>query len=337
MSCTVIVGGQYGSEGKGKVANFIARRINAKAVIRSGGANSGHTVIDESGKARVFKQLPTACINPGMLSVLVPGTYIDLSVLEEEIHIAKDFGSSVVIDPKAVVLTDEQIEREQLSLRCGYIGSTGRGMAEAITDRVHRLGDVQFARDVPGLAPYLENTAELLRGLMDSGEKIVLEGTQGFGLSLLHSGHYPYVTSRDTTAAVFASEAGISPFDIDEIVMVLRTYPIRVAGNSGPLQHEISWEDVTKRSGSTKPLLEYTTVTQKMRRVGAFEYEVVKQAIRANQPSRIVLNHLDYIHPEQRYDFVSEVESVLERHIDWVGLDQKGLIQKDNISERKIA
>lgn len=337
MSCTVIVGGQYGSEGKGKVANVLAQLYDAKAVIRCGGPNSGHTVIDDLGRARVFRQLPTACINPGMLSVLVPGTYINLSVLREEMCLARGFGSSVAIDPKAVVLTDEQIEREQLSLRCGYIGSTGKGMAEAIADRVHRVGDVQFARDIPELAPYLEDTAELLRSLMDSGERIVLEGTQGFGLSLLHSEHYPYVTSRDTTAAAFASEAGISPFDVDEVVMVLRTYPIRVAGNSGLLQHEMSWKDVTRESGSTQPLSEYTTVSQKLRRVGAFEHEVVKQAIRANQPSKIVLNHLDYIHPDKRHDFVLEVEGVLERQIDWMGLDRKDLIQVDKIIDRKIA
>ena len=88
-----------------------------------------------------------------------------------------------------------------------------------------------------------------MREHLEAGQRIIIEGTQGFGLSLLHSKYYPFVTSRDTTAAAFVSEAGLSPLDVDDIVLVLRAFPIRVGGNSGPLPNEIDWDTVTSESG----------------------------------------------------------------------------------------
>lgn len=76
----------------------------------------------------------------------------------------------------------------------------------------------------------IETVAPLLHRGIDDGADVIIEGTQGFALSLLHGRDYPFVTSRDTTAAGFAMEAGISPRMIDNIVMVLRTFPIRVGG-----------------------------------------------------------------------------------------------------------
>src|SRR5207247_1926198 len=107
--------------------------------------------------------------------------------------------------------------------------------------------------------------------------------------------YYPYVTSRDTTAAGFLSEAGLSPLDVDDVVLVLRAFPIRVAGSSGPLECEVDWGTVTRDSGSPQPIVEYTSVTHAVRRVARFSPEIVKQAIAVNNPTRIVLNHLDYV------------------------------------------
>jgi adenylosuccinate synthase len=162
---------------------------------------------------------------------------------------------------------------------------------------------------------------------------VLIEGTQGFGLSLLHSGMFPYTTSRDTSAAAFVSEAGLSPLDVDEVIMVIRSYPIRVGGNSGPLVSEINWDSVTKLAGSEKSLIEYTSVTKKIRRVGHFNPEIVRKAIEVNNPNRIVLNHVDYIDAscrnghlsEKAHQRIKEIEQLIGRRIDFLGFDRADL------------
>jgi adenylosuccinate synthase len=164
-----------------------------------------------------------------------------------------------------------------------------------------------------------------MRSHLAARHRIIIEGTQGFGLSLLHSTEYPYVTSRDTTAATFVSEAGLSPLDVDQIVLVLRAFPIRVSGNSGPLPNEIDWQIVSLESGSSVPIVEFTSVTKSIRRVAHFHPDVVRQAIMVNRPTHIVLNHLDYIDNScctlnslsaKAFRFVEEVESAIDTQID---------------------
>ena len=134
----------------------------------------------------------------------------------------------------------------------------------------------------------------ILAGALTQGERLIVEGTQGFGLSILHGGHYPYATSRDTTAAGALSESGISPRDVDCVALTLRTFPIRVGGNSGPLPLETTWETIARDCGSGADLTEITTVTGRPRRVASFHKEVVFRAIRANRPDLVFLNHVDY-------------------------------------------
>lgn len=298
MPLTVIVGGQYGSEGKGKVAHFLAREMRAAAAVRVGGPNSGHTVIGPNGEAVIFRQLPTAALLPEVKCVIGCGSYIDVDCLLEEIKRTSLPVDRVVIDPHAVLITEEDRCRErELGLR-DRIGSTLSGTGSAFGRRISREITVKFAKDDPRLASYIRPTMPLLREFLDGGERVIIEGTQGFGLSVFHGSDYPNVTSRDTTAAGFLSEVGLSPFDVDDIVLVIRAFPIRVAGNSGKLPEEIDWATVTAESGSQSPLSEHTSVTGGLRRVARFDSEVVAKAIQANRPTRIVLNHLDYVDAE---------------------------------------
>jgi len=87
MPVTVVVGGQFGSEGKGKVAHALARREKAQFAIRVGGSNSGHTVVSELGARLVLRQLPTAAILPDVRLILPAGSYIDPKVLLNEIQL----------------------------------------------------------------------------------------------------------------------------------------------------------------------------------------------------------------------------------------------------------
>jgi adenylosuccinate synthase len=162
-----------------------------------------------------------------------------------------------------------------------------------------------------------------------------VEGTQGFGLSILHSKDYPKVTSRDTTASGFASEAGISPFDIDEIVLTLRAFPIRVHGDSGPMPNEITWRELSSDLGiAPDGLIERTTVTGRPRRIARFHPEIVRKAIAINQPTQIVLNHLDYFTAQSYKENIipwmalKDIEDMIGRTVDYLGLGPESLIKR---------
>lgn len=326
MPVTVVVGGQYGSEGKGKVAHFLAKEMNASVAIRCGGPNSGHTVIDPQGNPLIFRQLPTASILPDVVCVLCAGSYLDPEVLSPEIEIAGIDKSRLFIDPYAVIITPEIRETECKGNLVESIGSTGSGTGEAIIRRIKRSADVLFAKDLPELSPYIKDTKAFLRKMLSKGQRVILEGTQGYGLSLLHSPHYPYVTSRDTTAAAFVSEAGLSPLDVDDVVLTIRAFPIRVAGNSGPLDDEIDWETVTREGDYPNAIVEKSSVTKRIRRVARFTPGIVRDAISTNAPTRIVLNHVDYLSAKcsltqtiNAMTFIHSVERSLRYRIDLLG------------------
>jgi len=273
MKTTIIVGGQYGSEGKGKAALYFAKKQNANVVVRSGGINSGHTV-----EGLVFNNFPGSSLS-GAISIISAGSLIDpIKVLQE----IKNIPGKVFIDPKAVRVSYNNKDAESNKLQ--NISSTCSGSGAALIDKIWRSGNIIFAEEIKELKPYIADTIDI----MYSAKRLIIEGTQGFGLSLHHSPHYPYVTSRDTTAASYLSEIGISPLTVDTIVLVCRTKAIRVAGNSGPLEEETSWHELNQPE-------EYTTVTKRVRRVGGFQYELVNRAIKINQPTHLVLNHCDYI------------------------------------------
>lgn len=131
---------------------------------------------------------------------------------------------------------------------------------------------------------------------LDKGKRVLIEGTQGFGLSVYHSGFYPHCTSRDTTAAGFLSEVGVSPRLVTEIIMVFRAFPIRVAGRqAGPMENEISWEQLRLESGYPHEIRETTSVTNKVRRVARFDWELAGRAISLNRPTRLGINGLDHL------------------------------------------
>lgn len=329
MPVTVVVGGQFGSEGKGKVAHLIARDANASIAVRVGGPNSGHTVVTPAGETIILRQLPTASILPDITCVLGAGSYINPDILLAELERTGLTPNRLLIDPHAVVVTqtDELKEKEGPLQRS--IGSTQSGTGSAVLSRISRTGDVTLAENHPGLREFVQPVVSFLRDRLGNGQRVIVEGTQGFGLSLLHSKYYPHVTSRDTTAAGFVSEAGLSPLDVDDVVLVLRAFPIRVSGNSGPLPGEFTWDELTAESGSARPLVEHTSVTKKVRRVARFHPEVVLQAMMVNRPTRVVLNHVDYVDASclgaealspRASQFIDRVESLISRPVDYIGV-----------------
>lgn len=329
MSISVVIGGQYGSEGKGKVSYFFAKKLNAVAVVRVGGTNSGHTIIDEVGKEHIFRTLPTSAIDKDIVSVLPSGSYIDVSILLDEIRSVQLPTNKLKIDPYAVIIDESMKQAERDKKLQDRIGSTESGTGEAVIQRLQRLGNVKFAKDEQLLSEYIIDTKEYMRGLLNEQKNIIIEGTQGFGLSPINSDFYPFCTSRDTTAANFVMESGLSPLDVENIIMVIRSYPIRVAGRSGELKNELSWEQISNSAGCDGDLTEITSATKRVRRVAEFEPEVVKRAILVNNPNIIVLNHMDYIDyschdsnslSEKICKYVHKIENDINSNVNFIGL-----------------
>lgn len=333
MAVTVVVGGQFGSEGKGKVAMILARERSARAVVRVGGSNSGHTAIDATDSRVVLRQLPTAALLPEVLCVLGPGSYVDADLLMGEVDRVGLDPSRLIIDPRAVLITDHDRAAELSGPLGPRIASTCSGTGAAVQKRVARRGVDDLVGAVRRLAPFVQDTVPVLREVLEADGHVIVEGTQGLGLSLLHSPHFPHVTSRDTSAAGAVAEAGLSPLDVDEIVLVLRAHPIRVAGNSGPFNaDELSWTDVA-REGGHEELAEFTSVTGRLRRVARFDPVLVRRALAINQPSLVVLNHVDYVDAlasngltDKAAAFVSDVSTAIGRRVDLVGLGPDSLV-----------
>jgi len=291
---TIVVGGQYGSEGKGKVVALLANRSNSPWLVRCGGPNSGHTVTID-GEDRILRQVPCCAEAHKATFCIAAGCAIDEAVLLRELDMLNIQRQRIVVDPRAVIVTEQDREAERRQLK--DIASTCSGTGAASVRRMSRRADVSLAKDSNALLDRcrIETVAPLLHRALDDGGDVIVEGTQGFALSLLHGPDYPFVTSRDTTAAGFAMEVGLSPRFIDNIVVVLRTFPIRVGGPSGPFAQEISWDEIAKLSDSPEVFPEYTSVTKRLRRVAHFDIEAVKLACQYNRPTSLAVMGLDRI------------------------------------------
>lgn len=305
-SLDVIVGGQFGSESKGRVTLQVAQRYANNAGtrilgIRVAGPNAGHVVYDK-GRRWAMRQVPVLFPIPDAELYIAPGSEIDPHVLMDEVreleHAGYRIRDRLLISPEATIISTAHQHRER-DLKSG---TTGKGVGAARADRIMRQ-----ARIVKDLAGVWVRTWGLRIGNYCLNEEIyyddnddlaiVIEGTQGFGLGQ-HAGYYPYCTSSDCRAIDFLAMAGVSPWalrvgSLFSVHMVVRTHPIRIAGNSGPLPGETSWAELGLET-------EYTTVTKKERRVGEFNLSEVKRAIEANGISnvRIHLAMMDHVVPE---------------------------------------
>ena len=331
----VIVGGQYGSEGKGQIAAFLSSEYDL--LIRVGGPNAGHTVF-ELPKPYTYNQLPSGTKRNENARLLIgPGAVLDVDKLLVEIAERKVDVHRLGIDGAAMIISGKDKETEKALV--ASIGSTGQGAGAALARRILKRGSVEtrLARDIPELAPYICSASEMIRQTMASNGRICLEGTQGTGLSLYH-GHYPYVTSRDTTASGCLAETGIPPGKVRRVIMVCRTYPIRVQdpgeGTSGPMSQELTLENISERSGIELGELERTertSTTNRERRIGEFDWDLLRKAALLNRPTDIALTFTDYLTIKNRaakrfeqlhkdtINFIEEIERVSEARVSLIG------------------
>lgn len=297
-----LVGGQYGSEGKGAIARHVADRYRVH--VRVGSPNAGHTIYWRGDK-HVMQSIPCGWINPEARIVIGRGALLNMRLLMNELvrilQYYPDFLDRLYIDSCAGILDERFHEQEggvdgEMHRR---IGSTGEGVGPARIARLERDPEkFRLFRDVCddyGLSGCcVNNTPGLIAEWQDAGDDVLIEGTQGSGLSLLHS-HWPYCTSVDTNAAGMISEVGVAPSRLTDVLMVCRTFPIRVAGNSGPMEGETTWEEISQRVGH--PVVERTTVTHKVRRVAHWDPELSRRSELLNAPTEIALTFCDYVDP----------------------------------------
>jgi adenylosuccinate synthase len=297
----VYVGGQYGSEGKGHIISYVAREY--QVLVRVGGPNAGHKVYMDSG-AVTHHQLPSGTLRTDAKLLIGPGAVLNIDLLMEEIARCRVSADRLGIDPQAMIITKADIAGEAALQK--KIGSTKQGVGFATARKIReRGGKIKLAGDYKELQPYTTKSVwEELEKAYSGGCKILVEGTQGTGLSI-HHGSYPFVTSRDTTVAGCLSEAGISPSRVRKVIMVCRTYPIRVqnpqGGTSGPMSREILWNDVSRRSKiplSKLKRTEKTSTTNRDRRVSEFDWALLRKAAALNGPTDVALTFADYLHKE---------------------------------------
>jgi adenylosuccinate synthase len=298
LSLWIVIGGQFGSEGKGKVSAHITNSEQIDICVRCGGPNSGHSFLNADGSRLLLRQLPTGVIRPRTRLLIPAGALVDLDVLRSEIE---SFGlgpDRVGVDRNAMVIEPGDRQAESDFNMSGRLSSTLSGVGSAVARRALRREDVRLASNVgeSWLKKLITDVADECNSALDQDRKVLVEGTQGFGLSLYHSAHYPKTTSRDTSAAGFLSEVGLSPLRVTEIVAVFRTFPIRVAGQqAGPLNNEIDWEILQRESGYPGSIREYTTVSRKLRRIARFDWDLALWTVDRNRPTRIAIMGLDYL------------------------------------------
>lgn len=299
MPATVVVGGFFGDEGKGKMISYLALKDKPEIAVRGGvGPNAGHTFV-LNGEVHKLRMLPSAILSKDTRLMIGAGVVINPEILLNEIekyHVQDRF----FIDGQCGVIEPAHINRDKGEDLKGRIGTTGSGTGPANSDRALRT--LKMAKNVRELSIYIGDVSNAVNFALDRGEKVLVEGTQGTFLSLYH-GTYPYVTSKDVTASGICADIGLGPKRVDDVILVFKAYVTRVG--AGPLSNELSKEEAQKRGW-----FEVATVTGRERRSAPFNFELAKKAIMLNSATQLAVTKLDVIFPEcahvKEYDKLSE-------------------------------
>jgi adenylosuccinate synthase len=341
MPGIAVIGAQWGDEGKGKVVDALAS--SADLVVRfSGGANAGHTVV--VGDA-VFKlhHLPVGTLHDGPISVLGGGMVIDPWTFREELEALRarrDPGDVVIAHDAHLVLPHHKKNDEG----GGFVGTTGRGIGPAYSDKARRLG-IRFgdlldderlrgglARLLEGkpnstarvgwgtveealaaledvrsyVAPLVRDAGALVREALRRGQRVLFEGGQGTMLDLAY-GSYPFVTSSHPTVGGILIGAGVSHRALHRVYGVVKAFASRVG--HGPFATEIAGAEAERLRGTgSNQWDEFGTTTGRPRRVGWLDLPQLRYACEVNGFDGLVVTKLDVL------SGLDEVKVCVEHH-----------------------
>ncbi len=326
---TVIIGAQWGDEGKGKIVDYLAE--DAQYVVRySGGPNAGHTIVVD-GKQYALHQVPSGILYADKKVYLGAGMVIDPEALFNELQMLKDNGINwegrVFISDRAHIILPKyrQMDKDRDAARPRPIGTTGRGIGITYGEKANRdglrLADLDWKEKMAEYTgedkAYLDKYKDRLLSMRvdltaemwaHRKENILFEGAQGAMLDI-DSGTYPYVSSGPSCAAGAAVGSGIGPHDLDCILGVFKAYETRV-GN-GPMPSEFNNEsegelcEYVRKTGR-----EYGVTTGRARRCGYLDLVALRYACRVNSLDGLVLTHLDI------YDDMDQIEACVAYDID---------------------
>ncbi len=334
MPATVVVGGFYGDEGKGKIAAYLALKDKPEICVRGGnGPNAGHTVLYKQVQYSL-RLIPSGFVNKSSRLLIGPGVVVDTTVLLDEVR-KTNTSDRLGVDFQTGIIEERHKEQECNSEHLATkIGSTKRGVGAANAERALRM--VKLARQVPELRPYVcDSVGEVQEALSHNG-RVMVEGTQGTFLSLYH-GTYPFVTSKDVTASQACADVGVGPTQVDDVVVIFKSYVTRVG--EGPLEGQLDREEVLRRGW-----MEYGTVTGRERRAAPFDYNLAKRSIQLNGGTQIALTKLDVLFPAVKgasekesltrdaREFISKIERETGVRVTLIGT---GPEEKDIIDLRK--
>jgi len=300
----IVLDGQWGSTGKGKLCAYLAEKHDVDVATCDFQTNAGHTVVFDDGQKVVFQQLPVSAIKKDCQLLINPGATVTVKKLLDEIEMT-GCHDRLMIHPNVAIVNQTALEMEQVMLK--RIASTLKGVGATLGMKAMRHPELKLAKDVPELSQWIGDTTEELHRYLKLGAMCMGEAAQGFDLSINHGHVYPYCTSRDITTASVLSNAGVPPQLTGDVYGCIRTYPIRVGnhvengvviGTSGPFyedQTEITWDELRDRSGASHTIEEITTVTKKIRRVFTFSSRQFARFLRVCYPTHIFINFVNHL------------------------------------------
>ncbi|MBN2895980.1 MAG: adenylosuccinate synthase [Campylobacterales bacterium] len=330
MKADVIVGIQWGDEGKGKIVDKLAQEYDL--VCRSqGGHNAGHTIWVD-GVRYALHLVPSGVLNPRAVNIIGNGVVLSPESLIKEMAQFEALEGRLFISDKAHLnlsyhaLIDQARERLKGDKA---IGTTGKGIGPAYSDKINRIGQrvgalrdprklcdaimdyfeqnrtifevigvasperAALLEELEGfsakLAPFIADTTQMLWKALDEGKRVLLEGAQGTMLDIDH-GTFPYVTSSTTVTAGACSGLGLNPKDVGKVTGIVKAYCTRV-GN-GPFPSEDLGEEGARMRSQGH---EFGTTTGRPRRCGWFDAVACRYASRLNGCDELALMKLDVL------------------------------------------
>ena len=323
----IVCGGQFGDEGKGAVAAYLASRKGQNNqgysfTARVGGYNAEHRYY-HAGKEYTGRVLPCGLIEDSLDLYLGAGHLFSIDALNHEVESMSIRKERVVIDRNAGIVTEKHMGLSAGADRGKRGGTTGRGAGKAATDKVLRDGSFKVAGEYPELAENyrVDNVSMLIRSRLNNGEFGLLEGSQGALLSVDH-GYYPFNCAKNVTPTGVLAETGVESYAVRDTYVVYRAFPMRVPGTSGPSKgRELPWEEIETMLG--RPLTE----DQKRQTLAdgtkgdyerMFEWndEEFLASLTLCGPTQMVLTFADWLNPED--SGVTEFEKLSQKTKDFV-------------------